>query len=110
MPETLPDFEDDDEALDLVLEDEDEEDFDNQPPRPAQNYGGGQQFSRRNTETRRSADLQRYDADPQLIGDDFSKLEMRDGEAPPRTSSRPLANPNLFKTNQGSMRRSPGSD
>ena len=24
-------------------------------------------------------------------------MELRDGEAPPRTSSRPLANPNLFK-------------
>ncbi len=57
---------------------------------------------------RRSADLQRYDADMQPIGDDFSKLELRDGEAPPRTSSRPLANPNLFRS--GSERRqSPGT-
>lgn len=61
---------------------------------------------------RRSADLQRYDADMQPIGDDFSKLELRDGEAPPRTSSRPLANPNLFRSGgtQGPERRpSPGT-
>ena len=41
--------------------------------------------------------MQRYDADMQPIGDDFSKLDLRDGDAPPRTSSRPLANPNLFR-------------
>lgn len=41
--------------------------------------------------------MQRYDADMQPIGDDFSKLDLREGEAPPRTSSRPLANPNLFR-------------
>ncbi|KAL6245248.1 ubiquitin-binding protein cue5 [Rhinocladiella similis] len=62
---------------------------------------------RRSGDMRRSADLQRYDADMQPIGDDFSKLELRDGEAPPRTSSRPLANPNLFKSNE--RRPSPGS-
>ncbi|KIW57560.1 hypothetical protein PV05_06101 [Exophiala xenobiotica] len=62
---------------------------------------------RRSADTRRSADLQRYDADMQPIGDDFSKLELRDGEAPPRTSSRPLANPNLFKPNE--RRPSPGT-
>ena len=50
--------------------------------------------------------MQRYDADPQVIGDDFSKLELRDGEAPPRTSSRPLANPNLFRPD-GLARKSP---
>lgn len=49
--------------------------------------------------------MQRYDADPELIGDDFSRLEMRDEEdvpnppLPERKSSRPLANPNLFKPN-----------
>ena len=55
--------------------------------------------------------MQRYDADPQLIGDDFSKLELKDGEAPPRTSSRPLANPNLFKPTSALSRKSssPGS-
>lgn len=55
--------------------------------------------------------MQRYDADPQLIGDDFSKLDLKDGEAPPRTSSRPLANPNLFKPSSAMARKSssPGS-
>lgn len=85
--------------------DEDEQDFNKQPARPGQAYG--QQYpARRSGEARRSADMQRYDADPQVIGDDFSKLELRDGEAPPRTSSRPLANPNLFKSD-GQPRKSP---
>ena len=55
--------------------------------------------------------MQRYDADPQLIGDDFSKLDLKDGEAPPRTSSRPLANPNLFRPTSAMARKSqsPGS-
>lgn len=88
---------------------EDEQDFNRQPARPGQTYGQGygQQYpGRRSGETRRSADMQRYDADPQVIGDDFSKLELRDGEAPPRTSSRPLANPNLFRSD-GQPRKSP---
>lgn len=50
--------------------------------------------------------MQRYDADPQLIGDDFSKLELKDGEAPPRMSSRPLANPNLFRPASALARKS----
>lgn len=59
---------------------------------------------------RRSADYGRYDADPQVIGDDFSKLDLKDGDHPPRTSSRPTANPNLFKsekrdTSKGSGRK-----
>ena len=54
--------------------------------------------------------MQRYDADPQVIGDDFSKLDLKDGEAPPRTSSRPLANPNLFKPSSLARKSSsPGS-
>lgn len=59
---------------------------------------------------RRSADYGRYDADPQVISDDFSKLDLKDGDHPPRTSSRPTANPNLFKsdrrdTSKGSGRK-----
>lgn len=91
-------------------EDEDT-DFTSQPARPAQNYGQ-QTYGRQSSEmNRRSADMQRYDADPQLIGDDFSKLELKDGEAPPRTSSRPLANPNLFRPASALARKSssPGS-
>ena len=87
-----------------------------QPPRPGQQQGpSGFQSThaypnRRSADMRRSADLQRYDADPQVIGDDFSKLELRDGEAPPRTSSRPTANPNLFKSGgAGERRPSPGN-
>lgn len=30
--------------------------------------------------TRRSGDRERYDADPQVLGDDFSALELRDAE------------------------------
>ncbi|KAJ5466910.1 Ubiquitin system component Cue [Penicillium sp. IBT 31633x] len=38
---------------------------------------------------RRSGDRERYDADPQVLGDDFSSLELRDGEAPPPRPPRP---------------------
>ncbi|KAJ5159153.1 Ubiquitin system component Cue [Penicillium coprophilum] len=38
---------------------------------------------------RRSGDRERYDADPQLLSDDFSALELRDGEAPPPRPPRP---------------------
>ncbi|KAJ5112194.1 hypothetical protein N7532_000239 [Penicillium argentinense] len=38
---------------------------------------------------RRSGDRERYDADPQVLGDDFSALELRDGEAPPPRPPRP---------------------
>lgn len=89
------------------LDGEDEEQDHNQPPpRQSQPYARSQQYGRQSSEGRRSADMSRYDADPQVIGDDFSKLELRDGEAPPRTSSRPLANPNLFKSD-GLPRKSP---
>ncbi|KIW10178.1 hypothetical protein PV08_11139 [Exophiala spinifera] len=82
-------------AFKKKLDGEDEDEQSEQPPPMP---------PRRSRDMRRSADLQRYDADMQPIGDDFSKLELRDGEAPPRTSSRPLANPNLFKPSE---RRSP---
>lgn len=39
----------------------------------------------------------RYDADPRVLGDDFSHLNVQDQNAP-RQSHRPLANPNLFKS------------
>ncbi|KAJ5688298.1 hypothetical protein N7536_010917 [Penicillium majusculum] len=38
---------------------------------------------------RRSGDRERYDADPQVFSDDFSALELRDGEAPPARPPRP---------------------
>lgn len=65
------------------LDGEDDGEFGNQPPRPAQGYqGGGQNYgTRRSGEIgRRSADRERYDADPQVLGDDFSTLELRDSE------------------------------
>ena len=71
-------------------------DYTAQNARPAQ-----QQQQRRSGEYgRRSADYNRYDADPQVIDDDFSRLDLKDGEHPPRTSSRPGANPNLFKSDR----------
>jgi hypothetical protein len=85
-----------------------------------QNFGPSQSEQlygiRKSAEQRRSADHNRYDADNRVLGDDFAQLEMRDNEGmhcgldhvcdvnadrpsgpPPRTSSRPNANPNLFK-------------
>lgn len=57
-----------------------------QPPRPGQ-YGYHQQSSR-------------YDADPRVLGDDFSHLNLQDQSrgGVSKQSHRPLANPNLFKT------------
>ena len=56
------------------------------PPRPGE-YGYNQRTSR-------------YDADPRVLGDDFSHLKIQDQSAgtAPRQSHRPLANPNLFKS------------
>ncbi|PGH06183.1 hypothetical protein GX51_02571 [Blastomyces parvus] len=94
------------------LEGEDEEDeYGNIPPaRPAQGYAQGygepQTYrTRRSGEARRSGDRERYDADPQVLGDDFSALELRDAEAQPPRSSRPLANPDLFKPSSPSPDR-----
>ncbi|KAL8909746.1 MAG: hypothetical protein Q9207_000055 [Kuettlingeria erythrocarpa] len=84
------------------IDGEEDEDFQGRPPAAATGYGGGgphqPSFGRRGGEqSRRSADHDRYDADPQVLGDDFTNLHLRDDEAPPRRSSRPLANPDLFK-------------
>ncbi|PLB34617.1 uncharacterized protein BDW47DRAFT_111975 [Aspergillus candidus] len=54
---------------------------------------------------RRSGDRERYDADPQLLSDDFSALELRDGEAPPPRPPRPLAGSNLSKRSSPSPDR-----
>jgi len=103
------------------LDGEDEEGFSSQPARPAQGFQAGNQgysnYGRRSSEmARRSADRERYDADPQVLGDDFSTLELRDAGGntlyaairlqagqltlpgvPPKKPLRPLANPDLFK-------------
>ena len=94
--------------------DETDSDFMNQPAQPAQGYASAQGgFGRRSGDSgRRSADMQRYDADPQVISDDFSRLDMRDAENPPlpeRKSTRPLANPNLFRPSVGPRMDSPSS-
>ncbi|KAF7595757.1 ubiquitin-binding protein cue5 [Aspergillus hancockii] len=54
---------------------------------------------------RRSGDRERYDADPQVLSDDFSALEMRDTEAPPPRPPRPLANTSLDKISSPSPDR-----
>lgn len=64
---------------------ESEDEYGNVPPRQAQGftqgYGEAQTYRvRRSGEDRRSADRERYDADPQVLSDDFSALEMRDTE------------------------------
>ncbi|KAF2102844.1 hypothetical protein NA57DRAFT_29017, partial [Rhizodiscina lignyota] len=64
------------------------------PSQSAQMYG-----IRKSQEGRRSGDRERYDADPRVLSDDFTQLELRDEEAPPPQPprNRPLANPDLFK-------------
>lgn len=88
-----------------------------------QNFGASQSEQlygiQRNAEAynaRRSTDRERYDADPQVLSDNFEGLEMRDegrlsrqqfqsraiaadrqAEAPPPKPARPSTNPNLFK-------------
>ncbi|GIK02701.1 ubiquitin-binding protein cue5 [Aspergillus viridinutans] len=97
----------------------DGEDVDEGPS--SQRYGEGQGYSRPRRSGdmgRRSGDRERYDADPQLLSDDFSALELRDSEGlpgpvnptlsaaianfaaapPPQPPRRPLANPNLYKS------------
>ena len=86
-------------------------------PSPQQGYGsaGGDPYrARRSGDGRQSSDYNRYDADPEVLTDDFAGIQMRsddDGEwfdyslharsngldEPPRRSTRPLANPDLFK-------------
>ncbi|KAL9636333.1 MAG: hypothetical protein Q9164_002879 [Protoblastenia rupestris] len=82
------------------IDGEDEDDFQARPAPAAQGYIPQDQYGgrRSNEFGRRSADRERYDADPQVLGDDFAGLQLHDAEAqPPRRSSRPLANPDLFK-------------
>lgn len=46
-----------------------------------QGYGEGYNRPRRSGDSaRRSGDRERYDADPQVLSDDFSALELRDAE------------------------------
>ncbi|GAB7350876.1 hypothetical protein MBLNU459_g1395t1 [Dothideomycetes sp. NU459] len=76
------------------------------PPR-RQNFGSSQSEQlygiRKSAEMgRKSTDKERYDSDPHVLDDDFTALELRDEEAVPHrtlSSGRPLANPDLYKTN-----------
>lgn len=102
------------------LDGQDEEEYQNRPVQTSSSYNrrpSPQQYSssrRSGDSERRSVDRNRYDADPQVLGDDFANLQMRDHEGksdydlfmlpkftvvvdPPRRSTRPLANPDLFK-------------
>ena len=65
------------------IDGEEDESFQGQPVHPAQNYGGSpSQGQRRSGDYgRRSADQERYDADPQVLGDDFTNLQLRDQES-----------------------------
>lgn len=84
-----------------------DEEIDYTSQNTARNARTSQPVRRSNEYGRRSADYNRYDADPQVIGDDFSKLDLKDGDHPPRISSRPAANPNLFKSTSDGRKSSP---
>lgn len=65
--------------------DDDGNDYQNRSPQATQGYNtrqAPQQYGgRRSGEIeRRSADRDRYDADPQVLGDDFASLQMKDYE------------------------------
>ena len=67
------------------IDGEDDEDFQGPPPPAASGYNAASTrpspFGRRSGEyPRHSADHDRYDADPQVLGDDFTNLHLRDHE------------------------------
>ena len=85
-------------------EDEDEQIQQGQPSgqHQRQSFGPSQEaqlrgIRRMGDQGRRSGDRERYDADPQVLSDDFTGLQMEDNETPPRRPPRPQANPDLFK-------------
>lgn len=67
-------------SLKKKIDGDDEDEFQGRPAQggymPPQQHAG-----RRSSEfTRRSTDRERYDADPQVLGDDFAGLRMTDNE------------------------------
>ncbi|KAL9606081.1 MAG: hypothetical protein Q9179_000761 [Wetmoreana sp. 5 TL-2023] len=82
------------------IDGEDDDDFEGRPPPAGSGYNTGaprqHSFGSRNGDyPRRSADQDRYDADPQVLGDDFSNLQLRDEEdlfKPTPTPPRPQSN------------------
>ncbi|PBP20447.1 SPX domain-containing protein [Diplocarpon rosae] len=77
----------------------DGEDEDETPRHQGYSVGSSnaQYHSRRSNDGRRSGDYNRYDADPQVLSDDFAGMQMNSDGTPARRSTRPLANPDLFK-------------
>ncbi|EZF29665.1 hypothetical protein H109_03685 [Trichophyton interdigitale MR816] len=83
--------------------DGEESDEDAQYGHSQRQYGQRQQQQQQyGYPNRRSVDRERYDADPHVLGDDFSSLELRDNEIPPPRPPRPQANPDLFKSKSAS--------
>ncbi|DAA76312.1 TPA_exp: Uncharacterized protein A8136_0984 [Trichophyton benhamiae CBS 112371] len=86
--------------------DGEESDEDAQYGHSQRQYGQRQQQQQHQQQygypNRRSVDRERYDADPHVLGDDFSSLELRDNEVPPPRPPRPQANPDLFKSKSAS--------
>lgn len=93
-----------------------------------QGYQNQQYNSRRSPTGRRSGDSGRYDADPQVLSDDFTGIQLNDdtselhhivtprstslpNQSPgnARRSTRPLANPDLFKPTPATPRSNDGS-
>lgn len=67
------------------IDGEDDDDFHRPPPPAASGYNAASTrpppFGRRSGEYHRhSADHDRYDADPQVLGDDFTGLHLKDHE------------------------------
>lgn len=67
------------------IDGEDEDDFGGRPRPAASGYNTGssrqQSFGRRSSDyPKRSADHDRYDADPQVLGNDFTDLQLKDHE------------------------------
>ncbi|KAF4631220.1 hypothetical protein G7Y89_g6912 [Cudoniella acicularis] len=65
----------------------------------SQGYGASNapSRSRRSGDGRPSGDYNRYDADPHVLSDDFAGIQLNDDGSAARHSTRPLANPDLFK-------------
>ncbi|TVY81110.1 CUE domain-containing protein [Lachnellula suecica] len=73
-----------------------------------QGYHNQQYGSRRSGDGRQSGDYNRYDADPHVLGDDFAGIQLNDDGSAARRSTRPLANPDLFKPTPTTPKSSDG--
>ncbi|KFX87702.1 hypothetical protein O988_09316 [Pseudogymnoascus sp. VKM F-3808] len=74
-----------------------------------QNQSYGPSSRRADNTGRRSGDSGRYDADPQVLSDDFTGIQLNDDTSNARRSTRPLANPDLFKPTPATPRSNDGS-